>query len=495
MLASSAVAASPVFAKTTRARDSRDPRPNVMLIIMDDLRADMLGAYGNSFVSTPNIDTLARGGMRFDRAYCPFPQCSPARSSLMTGLRPSKTGMGIQGDARILGPRTVERLDYSLPTLGKLFRQSGYATSYVGKAHLSEADTAEDLRRYGFDTYVPVPEGDCLHVINRQSCSREQPFRWQSQSNLYFGRGVAGTRDRSALWDGRMADDAIDLIARQAERKSPFLMVYSDPRPHAPYFVPERELARYAPSDVALWENRHDTLAEKPVTQRRLRDTIVGPSQPSDDYWRDLIRHYASMVSAADADIGRVLDALDHAGLRQDTIVVFVADNGDLIGSHGFFSKGALGYEELLRVPMIVSWPARVPAGAHSRELVDLMDVVPTLVAAAGLAAPVDQFDGRSMLPLLAGDSAADWRDHHHVMHHGNAYGLCTMDVLINADYKYVHYAYDYGELYDRRNDPHEMRNLYHRDESRPILREMHRVLKQSIESNPGRIYVMNDRP
>ena len=445
-------------------------RPNIVVIIVDQLRADMAGCYGNSFCKTPNLDSLARSGTTFTRAYCTFPQCSPSRASIMTGLLPNKTGIGIQSDCRAFGSLTVERLAQTIPSIGTTFRTVGYRTGYVGKWHLSTCEPPADLKEYGFDFYYVSPP----HVAN------PVPFAGAAETR----RGaVAGIGESTASWEGRQATQAVKFIRKNVGADEPFLLFYSDGRPHPPYFVTKDDFEKWSPQDVPLWGNIHDDLKGKPRTHRRLCENIIGASQPGDEFWKRIIGHYAALISATDADMGLVLRALEDNGILDETLVVFVADHGDTCGAHGFLSKGVVAYEELIRIPLVISWPRRFACNVRCDRLVSVMDLFPTLAEAAGIAPPAN-LDGHSLMLLLKGGQVSDWRTHLVVWHHGNMYGLCTMRAVIGRRYKYVYYPYDTAELYDRENDPWELDNRIDDPNLVNVASEMHSILvRHSRES------------
>ncbi len=422
----------------------------------------MPGCFGNSFTKTPALDRLAERGVRFTRAYCGFPQCSPARAALMTGLYPNKTGIGIQSDFRMLGDRTVERLDKTLPSIGTVFKEAGYQTGYVGKWHLSPEEPPDDIRDYGMDFLSPLPEFR----------SKQRPLEENGKAL------IAGFCDPNPMWRGDMSKAAIAFIDRSCQQDAPFLLFYSDYRPHPAYFLPEEDFRRFAPETVQLWPNLHDDLEGKPLTQRRLRERILGGLKPSDAAWSKIIQHYAAMVSATDHQIGLVYEALERNKIVDNTIVVFVSDHGDTCGAHGFWSKGVIAYEELIRIPMIMSWPGHFQANAACTELVCLMDVLPTLAEVTGTQIDLRRIDGRSLAPFLSGRTPEGRREHLLIMHHGNMYGLCTMRAVVGKRYKYVYYSYDTGEVYDLKADPSEMHNLINDPSGQQTAAAMHEQLR-----------------
>lgn len=445
----------------------------------------MLGCYGNDFCKTPNLDALASQGMLFTRAYVPYSQCSPARAALMTGLEPHLTGIRIQPLAH---QAAEERLRFELPSIGSACKAAGYATAYFGKWHLSPpASEEQELVRYGYERFVKGP-----------NAPREmRAFAQQGEGHAYFEGPLAGTCAQAGSWTEVLADEATRFIEAHcaAHPEQPFLLVYSDPRPHPPYVVPSEVLARYAPETVPLWPNTHDDLAQRSELVRRLRTNMVGAPPPADDFWRGVLRHYAAMLSAADEQIGRLLACLQKNRIDQDTLVVFVADHGDTLGAHGFFSKSALSFEELLRIPLVIRWPGHVLAGATSAALAGIQDVFPTLIELAGLEVETRGMSGASLAPFLRGGSATAWRTYYHSWHEGNVYGKVTMDVLIGQRFKYVYYPLGGSELYDREEDPWELENLADDEAQRGTVQAMHAFLLQKIQRDKYRSYAMPASP
>jgi arylsulfatase A-like enzyme len=375
----------------------------------------------------------------------------------------------------MFGDRTLERLDKALPSIGTIFKAAGYQTGYVGKWHLSPQEPPGDIADYGIDFFSPLPEFR----------SKQYPFKFAKQYNR--NAAIAGLCEPNPLWSGKMSKEASAFIDRCCQKGAPFLLFYSDYRPHPPYFLPSQDFEKYAPNKVELWPNLHDTLKGKPMTHRRLRQIIREGVEPSDAFWSGVIQHYAATVSATDHQIGLVYEALERNNLVENTIVVFVSDHGDTCGAHGFWSKGVIAYEELIRIPMIISWPGHFQTDGMCDRLVSLMDILPTLADATGTEFNRRQMDGQSLVPFLQGQAPRDWRQHVLIMHHGNMYGLCTMRAVVGMRYKYVHYPYDTGELYDRSTDPWEMRNLIddpgHKQESLAFTERLKELMEEASDT------------
>ncbi|MBV7334545.1 sulfatase-like hydrolase/transferase [Chloroflexi bacterium TSY] len=455
-------------------------RPNILIIVVDQLRADVCGCYGGWPSATPNLDRLAAGGTVFTQAYCPYPQCSPTRASLMTGLEPLRTGIGIQSNYRMLGERTVEQLDPALPALGPLFREAGYRTGYIGKWHLDAEEPTDNLSDRGFDYYFRSNPHVADVIPTANPCG-------------FYRDGIAGVGRSTESWEGMQAHRAAEFIYDSADGNELFLLVYSDPRPHPVYNVTQADLDLFAPDEVALWPNIHDDLSARPIVHRRLRENIMGDWRPTDDEWCTILRHYAALIGATDRDVGTVLDALDESGAADDTIVVYVSDHGDYCGAHGNLTKGVAPYEELLRVPLVFRWPGHFSAGGTCEELVTHMDILPTLAEAAAVDIP-DEIDGSTLVPLLSGEPS-EWRDHVVITHHGNAYGLCTMRAVITDDYKYVYWPYDTAELYDRQADKWEMENRIDDPDLRGVAERLHGMLLAHRQRTGDRFYLASAPP
>jgi len=384
-------------------------RPNILLIISDQLGLDAIGAHGNTGVATPNLDRLVHRGTTFRESHSTNPVCSPARSSIMTGFMPVETGVITNGR-----PIHAKRQN-----LGQRLRPHGYDTVYCGKWHLPGSYQAAIE---GFDVLpTGMGQGDLSDTIVSNAC---------------------------AAW----------LKHRPAEA-DPFLMVASFMQPHDICYwgnaranrMPEGlglPFARLRSDLPALPPNHRSRPPEPEALAKRFVGTY------SDDMWRYYLWLYDRMIEMLDADVGRILDALDATGLASDTVVILTADHGDGRGRHLHVSKW-YPYDEAVKVPMIVACPGRVKAGREDRaHLVSGLDVVPTACDYAGIAPP-EGCGGRSLRPLLEGRDAP-WRDH--VVSEWQQQGR----VIRTGRYKYARYAQDPIEMFfDMQEDPWEMHNLY----------------------------------
>mgnify|MGYP000477658907 CR=1 FL=1 len=406
------------------ARAGRD-RLNILLVISDDLNTD-LGCYGHPVVRSPHVDRLARRGLRFTRAYCQYPVCNPSRTSFLTGLRPDRTG--------ILDNRTPYRT--RLPeamTLPRLFRRNGYVTAALGKVF---HDGAEFNDPEGWDL-IRTPTGT---PRGRQGEGRSlAPYPWC--------RWVAAEGDDSDQPDGQIADEAIRFLAQPRDR--PFFLAVGFHRPHDPFINPRRYLELYPLDRLRPPVDPPDRSPEVPgaiPTSYRFDFT--------DQDRREFMRAYYAGISMMDAQLGRLLAALEQQRLADRTLVIFIGDHGYHVGERGWWNKNTL-FERSARVPMIVAGPG-VPRGRTCDRLVELVDLYATLSDLCRLPPPPDG-EGISLRPLLR-DPARPWKSAAFTqVQRGRIAGRS----LRTERWRYTEWGEEGPvELYDHATDPGEYRNL-----------------------------------
>jgi choline-sulfatase len=397
-------------------------RPDVVILLTDQQRADAFGAAGAVDVRTPVMDRIARQGVHFAKAFTPTPQCSAARAALLTGRHPHRTGvMGNVGEAAGRRGRSGEGrppagmsapLDRSLFTIGRVFAASGYETAYFGKWHLGGTPG-----EYGFATHSTIGDAGLAREVVR-------------------------------FLQGRTAKRA----------RAPLLLIVSWLNPHDIYGVLSAPPpAQSALAAAALPANLADDLTGKPHPQRHYLEEdqgkpFVGAGR---DVWRRYRAFYNGLVETVDREIGTVLDAVE----RRDVppIAVFSTDHGDLGGAHGLPYKGPVMYEELVRIPLVISWPGKVRAG-RSDALVSLVDLLPTLCDLTGVAAPAG-VDGVSLRPVLERPTS-QVREVVFSEYYGKQNWRVPIRMARDSRWKYVRYL-GYGEeLYDLAEDPGELRDL-----------------------------------
>lgn len=445
----------PVSAKGRGARPA-PPGYNVLFISVDDLNND-LGTYGHRLVRTPNLDRLAARGVRFDRAYNQFPLCSPSRSSIMTGLRPDTIQIyNLQKHFRSVVPDVV--------TLPQLFRKNGYFVARVGKIY-----HYGNPGQIGTDGLDDEPSWE-VRVNPRGVDKDEEPLLTRHTEG---GLGSALTYYASpapdeAHTDGQVALETIRLMEQQRDR--PFFLAAGFYRPHCPYIAPQRYFDQYPLETIPAPDFRLADWERILPAARSLRLPHYGISAQAQ---RESIRAYYASISFLDANVGRLLDALDRLGLAERTLVVFWSDHGYLLGEHGLWMKQSV-FEASARNPLIVAGPG-VAKGKASPRTVELLDLYPTLADLCQLDGRPQNLAGASLRPLLARPNAAWQRPALTQVRRGNDTDNFMGYSLRTERYRYT--EWDEGrrgvELYDYVRDPREERNLVEDPRARRLLRQM----------------------
>lgn len=475
-------------------------RPNILLIMTDQQPLSTIGAYGNPLVKTPNVDRLAREGMRFDQLHIAAFACSPSRACYWTGQWSHHHGVVIND--------IVLRDD--LPTLGSITRESGYQSAFVGKWHLGgemyvrgdkdqwsyrRVDDSndftydkqgawrggEDEPQCGFlDKWVGAWSHYHAYLRNVGLGSFVEGNRRVGNHNM-APSGVEGTHIYSQIPAEHhevafLSGEAEKFIRTERDRSKPFCLVLSVFGPHLPVAPPKPWDTMVDPKDVPLPENFRDDLSGKPWWQQN-DSRCHKADQWSEGQFRDYIARYWGYCSYIDHQVGRVLKALDDEGIADDTIVIYTTDHGDMVGAHGFVFKLGSGYDELMRVPFLVRYPRVIPPGTTSAALVQSIDVLPTLLDLCGLKVPA-QVDGRSFRPLLEG-KAKEFRDEVVTVMKGTI-------MLATRDWKLVYsdgrQAGAMVELCDRHQRPLEVANRAGDPACAKALGEMKRRLTRWLD-------------
>ena len=358
--------------------------PNVLFIAVDDLRP-LLGCYGTPIIKTPNIDGLARRGLRFTRAYCQSAICGPSRASVLTGLRPDSTGIHDLGS-------TVRQKLPNIITLPQLFRQTGYETVSIGKVyHQFNDDDA-----LGWSKPASWPTG-----------------KWTGRG--YLSNGPQDSTGRGPPWenidvdgldyqDGQIATEAIQELRRLKTQNARFFLAVGFKKPHLPFSAPKRFWDLYNPVALPAAPRKSWPEGMPPIAGwnwGELRDYAGMPREGpvEGDVARTLVHGYYACVSYVDAQVGRVLDELDRQGLRRNTLVILWGDNGWKLGDYGAWCK-ATNFELDARIPLIIATPDGVSAGKSSSALDELVDLYPTLAQLCKLGVPA-HCEGTSFMPVL----------------------------------------------------------------------------------------------
>lgn len=423
-----------------------DDRPNIVFVLVDDLRWDELGIAGHPYVETPNIDRVAREGAWFQRAFTTTPLCSPARATLLTGLYPHANGI-IDNTAR-------NEQSHRLETFPKRLNAVGYDTAFIGKWHMGN----DDSPRPGFSTWVAMKgQGEAL----------------SPELN------VNGERHR---FEGYVTDILTEqsLEFLRSDRSSPFLLYLSHKALHpnitqtddgsavpSPSGVPgfiaaERHAGRYTSEPIVRRPNAGIPPADRPALARRIGG--LPPLGPATMTPEATIRERQEMLLAVDDGLGRIMSQLEAQGELDETIIVVTSDHGFWYGEHGLSSERRLAYEEALRIPMMIRYPGRITAGLRPGQVVLSLDIAPTLLELAGEPVP-DTLHGRSLAPVFDGNDA-DWRSSFLVEYWSDTV-FERMDHMgykaVRTDrFKFIRYEDQDGmdELYDIAADPYELRNV-----------------------------------
>ncbi|HXG12476.1 MAG TPA: sulfatase [Gemmataceae bacterium] len=457
-----------VGAVPAAAETSAGPvRPNVLFIAVDDMNND-LGCYGHPLVRSPNIDRLAARGTRFDRAYCQFPLCSPSRVSLLTGLRPDTT--------RIFDLQTDFRKS-TLPdvvTLPQLFLNNGYYVARVGKIY-----------HYGNPGQIGTDGLDdpksWQHRVNPRGRDKEEedklinytPKRGLGSALCFLA--ADGTDEEQT--DGKVAAEAIKLMEQNRDR--PFFIAVGFYRPHCPYVAPKKYFDLYPLEKIALPQepSGHREKLLRPAIASTNPYPLFGVSV---DQAREAKRAYYATITFVDAQVGKLLDALDRLKLADRTIVVFWSDHGYHLGEHGLWMKQSL-FEESARVPLIVAAPGQKTKGQGSPRTVELLDLYPTLADLAGLEPPKG-LHGASLRPLLDDPKAAWKRPAFTQVWRGTFPGHSVR----TERWRYT--EWDNGkqgvELYDHDADPHEWTNLANDPRHAAVVKELQQLVRQNWPAN-----------
>ncbi len=472
---------------------------NILLITSDQQHWQTLG-QNNPEIHTPALDKLAAQGRTFSRAYCPNPTCTPTRSSLITGKYPSQHG------AYSLGTKLPE----SEPTIGAMLSEAGYQSALIGKAHFQPLQSTEDYPSleaypklqdldfwadftgpfYGFD-HVELARNhtDEAHVGQHYALWMEEKglHNWRD----YFLQPTGNVESQRRRWliperfhyNAWIAERSNALLSQYHEAEQPdgsvsprpFFLWASFFDPHPKYLAPEPWDAMYDPAEIsvpALTPGEHDTSPPHLQMTQQADPDYSAWQEPNGSGCHGFHSHlhdrtelakdiacYYGMVSCMDKYIGQIIDHLDALGLAENTLVVFTSDHGHYFGQHGLIAKGAFHYDDGIRVPMIARLPGRIAAGTTSHSLQSLVDYAPTFLDFCGVDVPGDM-TGLSQSAIWQGDESQARQ--HVIIENRHQPTTLHLKTYVNERYKItLYFGRDYGEIYDLRQDPGEIHNLY----------------------------------
>lgn len=440
-------------------------RPNILYIMVDQQRYDCIGHSRDYPVKTPNIDRLAREGAWFSHAFTHIPLCCPARQSLLNGRRPETFGALWNYDLGSPIP-PLEPDAYSWP---RELEAQGYRNAYLGKWHVHPTC---DPTAFGFSRYVSEEDYETYRKRKYPDLSSgEAEFDW-------FGRiDPIPLEDAKTHW---LARKAIETMEELSADSHPWHIRLEFSEPHLPCNPHPSFAEMYDPAALPEWRSFGETFADKPYIQRQQLVNWRVEHYAWQD-WAPIVARYYAMISQVDDAVGHVLGAIKRLGLEEDTVVVFTSDHGDMCGGHRMMDKHYVMYDDVVKVPLIVKYPKRIPAGRTYDELVyNLLDISPTLLDIAGIAPPASM-QGRTLLPLLEGHAMPDWRQEVVATYHGQQFGLFTQRMLRTKRWKYIWNATDVDEWYDLAADPDELANAIGNPEHQAMIAQFRRRLYQIL--------------
>ncbi len=443
--------------QTWPSADEPSGRPDILVVVVDDLRWDEFGAAGHPYVETPHIDGLAAEGALFTRAFHAVPLCSPNRASLLTGQYPSRHGV-IDNVSRDL-------LSHSLETFPRVLQGEGYRTAFLGKWHMGNDPTP----RPGFDYWVGLPgQGRSVDPWLFEDGALRQARGYTTDLLTERALDFIGAQPEDRPWMVYLAHKAVHPDIQQRDDGS------VDPDSNSGYVPAARHLGRY---DREVFRRRpnvvasHEDLEDKPALRRALAyraspditEQFGGILDPGTS--EETIRRRAEMLLAVDEGLGRILSALEERGTLDNTLIVFTSDNGFFFGEHGLSLERRMPYEESIRTPLLIRYPPLVRPGSRPEVIAVSVDLAPTVLEIAGVPVPPG-IQGRSLVPALEGPVPDHWRTSMLVefyTYESPMPWLMDMDyrAVRTERYKYIHWTHhpDLNELYDLRDDPYEMRN------------------------------------
>lgn len=457
-------------------------RPNILFIMADDHAYQAISAYASNRNVTPNIDRIAAGGMRFDRAFVTNSICAPSRAVILSGLFSHLNGVLTNG----------ETFDPESTTFAGLLTDAGYSTAMIGKWHLRENPRGFDHYEVLIDQgpYYNPPmirdgervehEGYTTDIVTdlaiewlREGRDPGEPFLLMCQHKAphrNWQPGPAHIHD----FDGVTLPEPATLFDNWADNASPArnqeMTIANHLSEHDLKLAPQ---ARFTDEQQAVWDGAYD-----PKNAEFRAAGLTGDDLVRWKYQR-YAKDYLRCVQSVDDSVGRILDELEAQGLADNTIVVYTSDQGWYLGEHGWYDK-RWAYEESMRTPLLVRWPGRVEPGSVSTDLVQNLDFAPTFLDAAGAAIP-GEMQGESLVEVLRGDTPEDWRQsvYYHYYEHPGVHNVARHEAVRTHTHKLISF-YETGEweLYDLVADPDELTNIY----ARPGTEEITERLKAELQ-------------
>ena len=445
-------------------------RPNILFIMSDDHTSQAISAYGGILADvcpTPNIDRIAKEGMLFKNCFVTNSICTPSRAAIFTGKYSHSNGV-----------YKFTALDQSQPTLPKYMQKAGYNTCLIGKYHLHSNPV-------GLDYWSVLPGQGRYHNPRFIEMGDESPTGWIENG-------------KTTRYDGHssdvIADKALDFLKNKRDKNKPFMFFCHFKAPHDTWEFAQRY--RSFLEDVEIpeppnlfdgYEGRSDMLKKQlqyigsewgDHTNFRKETAHLKGKEKKKMQYQLYMKKYLRCVKGVDDNVGRILDYLDESGLAKNTIVMYTGDQGFFLGEHGLYDKRIM-YEEALRMPLLVRWPARIKPGSTSEGMILNVDFAPTIMNAAGIR-PDSDMQGRSFVQLLMGKTPSDWRKSMYYRYYYSHFETEPHYGIRTHTHKLIYFnRIDQWELYDLVKDPHEMNNIYNDPKYENLIKELKKELKR----------------
>jgi arylsulfatase A-like enzyme len=457
-------------------KEEKKKKPNILFIAVDDLRPQ-LGCYGNPQIKTPNMDLLAADGAIFNQAYCNIAVSGASRGSILTGLYPTKTRFT---DYKV-------RVDIDAPgvkTMPQLFKENGYITMSLGKVFHHPDDA---LQSWSVTPWRPDYPDSLTQQVNwkdYQSAGNKliaKTYTPENEVNVFVGKPFEWVEAEDDIYyDGKIANRAVEELAKAAEKEEPFFLAVGFLKPHLPFNAPKKYWDMYSKEDIQLAKNPfmpENAPSAAKSNWGELRAYYGVPKEgPVDDSLEfNLVHGYYACTSYTDAMIGKLLAQLKELDLEENTIVILWGDHGWLLGEHGLWCKHST-FEKAAHCPVLLKGPGINPY-TEINSLIEYVDLYPSLCEFAGIPLP-DHLDGRSFVPLL-NDQKQQWKDAVY-----NRYG--NGETIKTERFMYTEFQDDKGKifarmLYDHSIDPEENKNIAEEPENATVVEELSSMLNSKI--------------
>ncbi len=438
-----------ILSSCSSVKSNPKNKPNIVFIVVDDLNTT-LGSYGHPVVKTPHIDKLAESGLKFNHAYCNYAVCGPSRGSFLSGLRPETIG--------ILDNRTpLQEVLNNRPTLPYLFKTNGYYTMSLGKVFHGSKEHNDPKawdEIYGFSTTETGKKGESRNMT-------EGALSW-----CWWQAAEGGDEDQA---DGQMAQKAVDFI--KSDKDKPFFLAVGFHKPHDPFIAPKKYFDMYPlekcdpPALPKNWE--------PPYPHSLPNQTTIFNKFTEQDK-REFLRSYYACTSFMDAQVGKLMQALEESGELENTLIVFFGDHGYHLGEHNWWNKVTI-YEKGTNAPFIMAGKGVYASGVETNAMFEFIDIYPTLIELAGLETVPEHLEGRSFAQILKDPSKPFRTEVRAIVNRGPMMGR----MVKNENYRYIEWADgNMGvELYDQLKDPVEYHNLAEDPAYAEVIEKMEKLI------------------